>query len=151
MISPSIDANHPMQQYFPERKWGIVVPILLGITFLIISLTFIGIALLSDQKIHEEVQRRIEDKQMRVEREYHMQRSSLAKYRMHRNGRMASGMTNESGNLMGSANLTSTFKENAVLNQNINDVSVANSSVANSIQNQSSSETHQQKEQVKQQ
>ena len=51
LFSPFIDDGHPIQKYFPERKWGIVIPILLGIGFLTIALTFIGIALINDSKI----------------------------------------------------------------------------------------------------
>ena len=53
MISPFIDSNHVIQSYFPERKWGISIPILLGIGFLSISLTFIGIALIMDSTVTE--------------------------------------------------------------------------------------------------
>ena len=63
LISPCIDSNHYLQRFFPERKWGIVIPILLGIGFLSIALTFIGIALINDSKIYDEVTRKIEEKQ----------------------------------------------------------------------------------------
>jgi dolichyl-phosphate mannosyltransferase polypeptide 2 regulatory subunit len=62
IISPSIDTNHSIQKYFPERKWGIVIPILLGLGFLSIALTMIGVALINDSKIYDAATRKIEEK-----------------------------------------------------------------------------------------
>ena len=53
VVSPMIDREHAIQQYFPDRKWGIVIPIIVGIVFLAATLTFAGIALLEDSKQKE--------------------------------------------------------------------------------------------------
>ena len=50
MITPFIDDHHPFNNYFPERKWGIIVPILLGIIFLTFVFTLAGIALMSEKR-----------------------------------------------------------------------------------------------------
>ncbi len=57
VISPFVEPSHSLQRYFPDRKWGIVIPILLGIGFLCIALTLVGLALLSDSKIYEKIRR----------------------------------------------------------------------------------------------
>ena len=55
IISPFVEPSHAMQRYFPDRKWGIVVPILLGIGYLCVALTFVGLALISDSKLHKKI------------------------------------------------------------------------------------------------
>ncbi|CDW85609.1 dolichol phosphate-mannose biosynthesis regulatory [Stylonychia lemnae] len=126
MISPFIDANHPIQSYFPERKWGIAVPIFIGVIFLTISLVFIGVALLMDSKISEVANRRMDEKQ-REERENQRQAtSSLAKYRILKTNRVSDEMQ----------------VQRTISKEIINGIeqSVANSSVAGSVHNQSSSD-----------
>ena len=50
MITPFIDDNHSFNNYFPERKWGIIVPIMIGIIFLTFVFTLAGIALMSEKR-----------------------------------------------------------------------------------------------------
>ena len=53
VISPFVEPSHSLQRYFPDRKWGIVVPVLLGLGYLCFALTFVGLALISDSKLHK--------------------------------------------------------------------------------------------------
>ena len=53
VISPFVEPTHSLQRYFPDRKWGIVVPVLLGLGYLCFALTFVGLALISDSKLHK--------------------------------------------------------------------------------------------------
>ena len=55
LISPFIDVNLPIQKYFPERQWGIAVPIFLGVGFLTFALTLTGLALVSDSSIYKRI------------------------------------------------------------------------------------------------
>ena len=52
MISPFIDQTLSFQKYFPDRKWGIGLPILLGLAFLTVAMTLTGLALISDSNIY---------------------------------------------------------------------------------------------------
>lgn len=81
MVSPFIDTTHVIQSYFPDRKWGIVIPILLGIGFLSVALTFIGIALIMDSKVSEQVNKKIEE---RNKEEKLTLKSQLSLYKMQR-------------------------------------------------------------------
>lgn len=103
MVSPLIDANHSFQNYFPDRKWGIVIPIMLGVGVLVITLTFAGIALLMDTSIQDEVSKRIDERQSRQEHSKNGgSRSALNRYRMHRfhkaNGQNVRGTNGASTN-----------------------------------------------------
>ena len=53
MVSPLIDNTHPIQDYFPERKWGIHIPIFIGVIFIVFALTFVGIALIKESRYDE--------------------------------------------------------------------------------------------------
>ena len=55
LVSPFIDNGHSLQRFFPDRKWGIVIPIMLGVGYLSVALTFVGLALVTDSQIYERV------------------------------------------------------------------------------------------------
>ena len=58
VISPFVDPSLGFQRYFPDRKWGIVIPILLGVGYLCVALTFVGLALVADSYIYDKVDKK---------------------------------------------------------------------------------------------
>jgi threonine/homoserine/homoserine lactone efflux protein len=38
VVSPLVDAGHPVQQWFPQRFWALVVPIVSGVVVLAVAL-----------------------------------------------------------------------------------------------------------------
>ena len=54
IIMPMVDADHPLQQFFPDRYYGLLIPFLIGAIFLTITTSFIGIVLAqSQEKFHD--------------------------------------------------------------------------------------------------
>ena len=45
IIMPMVDADHPLQQFFPDRYIGLLIPFLIGSICLTITTSFIGIVL----------------------------------------------------------------------------------------------------------
>ena len=43
IIMPMVDADHPLQQFFPDRYVGLLIPFLIGAVCLTITTSFIGI------------------------------------------------------------------------------------------------------------
>ena len=49
-VQPFVDADHPFQQYFPERKWAIIIPTLLFALVLTVAGTFVGLVMIKSTK-----------------------------------------------------------------------------------------------------
>jgi dolichyl-phosphate mannosyltransferase polypeptide 2 regulatory subunit len=45
-----VDADHPVQTYFPERKWAIMIPTTLFILVLAVTGTFVGLVMIKSGK-----------------------------------------------------------------------------------------------------
>jgi dolichol phosphate-mannose biosynthesis regulatory protein len=45
IIMPMVDADHPLQHFFPDRYIGLAIPFLIGSICLTITTSFIGIVL----------------------------------------------------------------------------------------------------------
>ena len=55
MITPLIDSDESIQNYFPERKWAFIIPIYTGCVFLSLVLTFTGLALIYEKDSDDRV------------------------------------------------------------------------------------------------
>jgi hypothetical protein len=49
-LQPFVDADHPVQTYFPERKWAIMIPTTLFILVLAVTGTFVGLVMIKSGK-----------------------------------------------------------------------------------------------------
>lgn len=49
-LQPFVDAKNDMQQYFPERKWAILIPTILLVGAISVAGTFIGSVMMKSGK-----------------------------------------------------------------------------------------------------
>jgi hypothetical protein len=47
---PFVDADHPLQAWFPERRWAIAIPTVLFITVVAVAGTFVGLVMAKSGK-----------------------------------------------------------------------------------------------------
>ena len=45
IIMPLVDADHPLQQFFPDRYFGLLLPFLMGVICLTTTTSFIGVVM----------------------------------------------------------------------------------------------------------
>ena len=50
VVTPFVDADHPLQQYFPERQWAIILPTGAFICVVAAAGTFIGLVMIKSKK-----------------------------------------------------------------------------------------------------
>lgn len=50
LITPFIDQSQKLLEYFPDRKWGYIVPIMMGLMVLVIMFTFSGLVLIEENR-----------------------------------------------------------------------------------------------------
>jgi len=50
LITPIVDSDHPLQNYFPDRTLGIMTTTLIGYCWISFTLTSAGIILVRDSK-----------------------------------------------------------------------------------------------------
>lgn len=50
VVTPFVDGEHPLHQYFPDRKWAIMIPTVLFVLVLAVSGTFVGNVMMQSAK-----------------------------------------------------------------------------------------------------
>jgi dolichyl-phosphate mannosyltransferase polypeptide 2 regulatory subunit len=50
LLQPFVDADHPLQAYFPERKYAIMVPTIALVSVFAVAGTFIGMVMINSGK-----------------------------------------------------------------------------------------------------